>query len=151
MRKYTWIIAILVSAIFLTSCSNFYTYSSKRSVSLTPDIVRLDVGIDDFEYLGQTEISVTSREYLGFIRVIDSINNRAYNYRDVRVTELYGPRDVKLPNDMKRAAYKVVDEFPEASYYVIINDYQQINRGFLGKKQVRRMEIQAFKYKIENK
>ena len=151
MKQFKWIIALLVSASLLTSCSNFYTYSSKRSVSLTPDIVRLDVTLDDFEFLGQTEITVSSRKYLGFIKVIDSINNRAYNYRDVRYTELTGPRDVRLPEEMKRAAYKVVDEFPEATYYVITNDYKQINRGFLGKKQTRRMEIQAFKYKVENK
>lgn len=149
MKKLIWIITILIVPVIFTSCSNFYTYSQKRSISLTPDFVRLNVDINDFEYLGQTEISVSSRQYIGFIKVIDSINNRPYNYRDIRVTELSGPADINLRNEMKKAAYKVVDEFPEATYYVISNDYKQINRMFLGKKEVHRMEIQAFKYKVE--
>ena len=134
----------------ITSCSNFYTFNQNRTLSLTPDFVRLDVSLDDFEYLGQTEITVDSRTYLGFIKVIDSVNNRPYNYRDIRVTDLKGPADLDLRFEMKKAAYKVVDEFPEATYYVIANDYKQINRMFLARKEVHRMEIQAFKYKIEN-
>ncbi|PTB95443.1 hypothetical protein C9994_11275 [Marivirga lumbricoides] len=149
MKKLIWIITILIVPIIFTSCGNFYTYNQKRSISLTPDFVRLNVDINDIEYLGKTEISVSSRQYIGFIKVIDSINNSPYNYQNVRVTELSGPADINLKNEMKKAAYKVVDEFPEATYYVVTNDYKQINRMFLGKKEVRRMEIQAFKYKVE--
>lgn len=150
MKKITRIISLLVMGTLITSCSNFYTFNQKRTLSLTPDFVRLDVSLDDFEYLGQTEITVDSRTYLGFIKVIDSVNNRPYNYRDIRVTDLKGPADLDLRFEMKKAAYKVVDEFPEATYYVIANDYKQINRMFLARKEVHRMEIQAFKYKIEN-
>lgn len=144
------LLIVVISVLTLSSCSNYFTFSEKRTTSLTPDFVRLDISMSDFEYLGKTEISVTSREYLGFIQVIDSINNRAYNYRDVRVTELVGPRDIKLSGEMRRAAYKVIDEFPEATYYIVASDYQQIHRLFLGKQTVRRMEIQAYKYKVEN-
>jgi hypothetical protein len=150
MKKITWIISLLVMGTLITSCSNFYTFNQKRTLSLTPDFVRLDVSLDDFEYLGQTEITVDSRTYLGFIKVIDSVNNRPFNYRDIRVTDLKGPADLGLRFEMKKAAYKVVDEFPEATYYVIANDYKQINRMFLARKETHRMEIQAFKYKIEN-
>lgn len=151
MKKLTWIISLLILSTVITSCSNFYTYNKKRAVSFTPDFVRLDVTVDDFEYLGQTEISVNSRTYLGFIKVLDSINNRPYNYRDIRVTDLNGSNDIQLRREMRKAAYKVIDEFPEATYYVIANDYKQINRMFLGRNEVHRMEIQAFKYKIEDK
>lgn len=144
------LLIIVISVLTLSSCSNYFTFSEKRSASLTPDFVRLDINMSDFEYLGKTEISVQSREYLGFIQVIDSINNRAYNYRDVRFTELVGPRDIKLSGEMRRAAYKVIDEFPEATYYIVASDYKQIHRLFLGKQTIRRMEIQAYKYKIEN-
>lgn len=149
MKKNIWILTILIAPIVFTSCGNFYTYNQKRSISLTPDFVRLGIEMDDFEYLGKTEISVSSRQYIGFIKVIDSINNEVYNYRNIQVTDLSGPADIELNREMKKAAYKVVDEFPEATYYVISNDKKEINRMFLGKKEVRRMEIQAFKYKVE--
>jgi hypothetical protein len=149
--KYTkWILASVISVLMLSSCSNYYTFSAKRTASFTPNLVQLNVDIDDFEYLGQTEISVISRNYLGFIQVIDTVNNRLYNYRDIRVTDLNGPRDLRLSGEMKKAAHKVVDEFPEATYYIVSSDYLQINRLFLGKKVNRRMEIQAYKFKIEN-
>ncbi|WP_258103423.1 hypothetical protein [Marinoscillum sp. MHG1-6] len=132
----------------LSSCSNYLTLSEKRTMSLTPDFVRLDVRLDDFEYLGTTEISVQSREYFGFIQKIDSINNRAYNYRDVRIVDLMGKQDIRLKGEMKKALYKVVDEYPEATYYMVESDYQQISRSFMGRQTVRKMQIQAFKYKI---
>lgn len=150
MKHLKGLLILVITVFTLSSCSNYYTFSKKRSASLTPNLVQLNINMADFEYLGKTEISVQSREYLGFIQVIDSINNRAYNYRDVRFTELVGPRDIKLSGEMRRAAYKVIDEFPEATYYIVSNDYQQIHRMFLGKQTIRRMEIQAYKYKIEN-
>lgn len=143
-------LVLIISVFALTSCSNYYTFSEKRTTSLTPDFVRLDVTLDDFEYLGKTEISVKTREYLGFITVIDSVNNRAYNYRDVRIVNLTGPRDIKLNAEMQKAAYKVIDEYPDATYYVIANDYKKIHRLFLGKWTLRTMEIHAYKYKVDN-
>ena len=141
---------MVLVALSISSCSNYYTYNSKRTTSLTPDFVRLDVSLSDFEYLGQTEISVQTRKYLGVIQVIDSINNRLYNYRDVRLTNLQGKGDIRLSGEMRRAAYKVIDEFPEATYYIISSDYAQVNRLFLGRRVNRRMEIQAFKYSVES-
>lgn len=144
-----YLFALLVTAVILSSCSNYYTLSERRSVSLTPDIVRLNINLSDFEYLGKTEISVRSREYLGFINRIDSINNRPFNYRDQRLVQLTGPRDIRLGSDMQKAAYKVLDEFPDATYYVVSSDYTKVHRLFLGKWSMHTMEIQAYKYKVE--
>lgn len=143
------IILILVVATALSSCSNYYTYSQRRSTSLTPDNVRLNINLSDFEYMGKTEISVRYRRYLGFINRIDSVNNRPYNYRDVRIVELTGPRDIRLTEDMQKAAYKVLDEFPDATYYIVSSNYQKVHRLFLGKWAMHTMEIQAYKYKVE--
>lgn len=133
----------------MSSCSNYYTSSERRTVSLTPDNVRLNINLSDFEYLGKTEISARSREYLGFIHKIDSINNRPYNYRDLRYVQLTGPRDIRLTSDMQKAAYKVLDDFPDATYYVVSNSYVKVHRLFLGKWSIQTMEIQAYKYKVE--
>ena len=86
----------------------FYTKSERRTVSLSPDIVRLELDIDDFENLGSTEISIIRREYLGglFSR-IDSINDQPYNPRDIKEVKLIGLSDLKLKQGAEKAAYKV--------------------------------------------
>jgi hypothetical protein len=144
-----YVLLFVVAAVTLSSCSNYYTLTERRSTSLTPDNVRLNVNLSDFEYMGKTEISVKSRRYLGFINRIDSVNNRPFNYRDVRVVELTGPRDIRLTEDMQKAAYKVLDEFPDATYYIVSSNYVKIHRLFLGKYEMRTMEVQAYKYKVE--
>lgn len=140
---------LLLAALSLSSCSNYYTRTERRSTSFTPDHVRLNVNLSDFEYLGKTEISVQSRQYLGIIHRIDSINDRPYNYRDVRVVELSGHHDIRLTPDMQKAAYKVLDEFPDATYYIVSNNYEKIHRLFLGKWKLQTMEVQAYKYAVE--
>lgn len=144
-----YFLIFLIAGLSLSACSNYYTHTERRSVSLTPDHVRLNINLSDFEYLGKTEISVRSRQYFGLIHVIDSVNNRPYNYRDIRIVELKGPRDMQLSSDMKKAAYKVLDEFPDATYYVVSSDYVKVHRLFLGKWSMHTMEVQAFKYKVE--
>jgi hypothetical protein len=144
-----YFLIFLIAAVSLSACSNYYTLTSRRSTSLTPDNVRLNINLSDFEYMGKTEISVKSRQYLGFINRIDSVNNRQYNYRDIRIVELTGPRDIRLTEDMQKAAYKVLDEFPDATYYIVSSDYEKVHRLFLGKYKLHTMEVQAYKYKVE--
>lgn len=144
-----YFLIFLIAGLILSGCSNYYTLTERRSTSLTPDIVRLNINLSDFEYMGKTEISVRSRQYFGLINVIDSVNNRPFNYRDVRIVELTGPRDIRLTADMKKAAYKVLDEFPDATYYIVSSNYVKVHRLFLGKWSMHTMEVQAYKYKVE--
>ncbi|HYG02127.1 MAG TPA: hypothetical protein VD927_06745 [Chryseosolibacter sp.] len=144
-------ILLILAVACLYGCSNYYTATERRTVSLTPDEVRLNINLSDFEYMGKTEISVRSRKYLGLFERIDSINNRPYNYRDIRLVQLSGPRDLRLPANMQLAAYKVLDEFPDATYYIVSSSYAKVHRLFLGKWSLHTMEIQAYKYKVENR
>lgn len=145
------LILVLITIVTLSSCSRYFTFSERRTTSLTPDFVRLDVQLSDFDYLGKTEISISKREYLfGLIKRIDSVNNRVYNYRDVRRLKFTGPDDIKLQPEMQKAAYKVVDEFPDATYYILTSDYENTHKLFLGSRTLRTVEIQAFKYKVES-
>jgi hypothetical protein len=126
----------------------YLTQSERRTVSLSPDIVRLELDIDDFENLGSVEVSLQTREYLGgAIFKLDSVNGQPFNSRDVKIVNLLGTADIKLKKGAQVAAYKVVDEFPDADYYVVSHDYQKEQRLFGGKKVWRYIDIQAWKYK----
>lgn len=142
------ILYILIIGLF-SSCSNYRTLSVKKTTSLTPDLVKLNVNLNDMEYLGKTEISVTSRRYLGIFYKLDSINNREYTYQDKKVLTLTGLSDIRLRGHMKKAAYKVVEEFPDATFYIPGNYYRKYHQMFLGKWITRKMEIHAYKYKVQ--
>lgn len=101
-----------------SSCSGLRQVSGVQSTSFTPDYVRVDANINDYVQLGETTVTVESREYLGFINKIDKINDEDYNFRDVKIVELEGKTNIKLNGDIKMALYKVVEEYPEADYYV---------------------------------
>lgn len=139
------LILYLLPLLLLYSCSNFKTVSVKSTTSLTPDIVRLDVTLDDFDYLGKSEISVASRRYFGIISRVDSINNSEYNRHNKKIVKLRGLTDIKLRGPIKKAAFKVLEEYPEANFYIAGNYSKKYQQMFFGKWIWRKMDIYAYK------
>ncbi|UXP33006.1 hypothetical protein N6H18_03425 [Reichenbachiella agarivorans] len=138
---------IIVLAVMMTSCfSQYRIVTERQTTNFAPNIVRLNLDMDDFEYLGKTELSVIGSSYFGIYR-IDSVNNELYNFRDVKVVDLTGFANIKLKSEMKKAAYKVVDEYPDADYFVVGSDYKKVRRLFGGKRTWRYMDVHAYKFK----
>ena len=75
-------------ALSFSSCSGLQQVSDVQTASFAPTFVRVDANINDYELLGETTVSVESREYLGFIDVLDRVNGEEYNFRDVKIVEL---------------------------------------------------------------
>ena len=91
----------------LSSCSVV------RQSTYSPRAVEHNLCMADFEYLGETEISVEYRKYLGIFRTIDVINGQSYDGKTVKRMNLPGcPSQV-----LSRASYKVLDEYPEAAFF----------------------------------
>jgi hypothetical protein len=137
----------LIALLFLSSCSGLYHYQKVGTTSFSPDHVRLNMNLDDMELLGSTTVSVTSRTYLGIFKTIDTINDVKYNFREVKKVKLAGRKSIALSGDLRKAAYKVVEEYPDADFYVPVYSQRQIRRLFLGKKQTVSAVIKAFKLK----
>lgn len=131
------IICIGVVALGLSSCSVV-----ERS-SYNPDNVQLNIGMSDLEFLGETEISVEYRKYIGVIRAIDKINGENYDGAVIRRTQVKGCTDPTL----QRATYKIFEEFPEADYVVISNQKRDITRLFLGSEVTVSAKVKAYKIK----
>lgn len=137
----------MILLVLLASCGVQYDYTRVKSTSLTPDVVRLNMNLSDFEVLGETEISVDYRTYLGFIRANDSINHKAYDRRVVNKVSFAGNKDFCLPSYLKKAAYKVTETFPNADYYAPVYVNKKVLRMFLGRRTERTMVIKAYKLK----
>lgn len=130
-----------------SSCSGLNQMSAVQSASFVPDYVRVDANINDYEQLGETTVTVESREYLGFISKIDRINGIDYNFRDVKIVELEGNTNIKLNGNIKKALYKVIDEYPNADYYVPVVKKTEIEKMFLGKYKKESVVIKAYSLK----
>lgn len=138
LLKYILMIAV---AIAVTSCG---TVSKNRSYSFNE--VRLEMGMNDLQYLGEEEISVEYTQYLGVIKSVDKINGVAYNPVDRK--ELTMPRSCNFRNHMlDKAAYKLVEKFPEAVYFQIVFETKNVDKLFLGSTHKESARVRAYKLK----
>lgn len=147
MKRILTIIIAAVSVLLMVSCSSTRQYSNMRTTSLTPDYVRLNMDLNDMQFLGQTTLTVETRTYFGIFKCTDYVNGIKYDYRKVSKVTLAGKSDIKLSGDMKKAAYKVLEEYPDADYYVPIYEKQDKDQMFLGNHKVKTLVIRAYKLK----
>ena len=146
MKKILYILFAMCIVGCFTSCNTMRTYNEMRTTSFTPDLVRMNVDLSDVQLLGQTTLTVQTRTYLGFIKHTDYVNGIRYDYRKVTKVSLHGTSDINLPSEMQKAAYKVLEEFPEADYFVPVSSKKEVERMFLGHRTTRTVVIKAYKY-----
>lgn len=147
MKRNLLLFLTIILVAFLSSCSGLYSYKKAQSASLMPDQVRLNLEMNDMELLGETTISMQTRTYLGIFKQIDFINGEVYNFRKVTHVQLNGDQQIKMPKDMEKAAYKVLQAYPNADYYVPVSSHEEVNRMFLGNSKTKTMVIKAYKFK----
>lgn len=133
-----------------SSCSGLQQMSGVQSASFVPDYVRVDANINDYAQLGETTVTIESRRYLGFINKLDKVNGEDYDFRDVKVIELEGETNINLRGDIKKALYKVVEEYPNADYYVPVMKKTEIERMFLGRYVKESVTLKAYILKANN-
>lgn len=133
---------IMIGMAFMTSCGTV----TKSSV-FRPDDIRLNVGMEDLEYLGETEVSVSYSVYLGFISVTDKVNGEDYSYMDKKIIRIESPAGNDMRGKIKKAAYKVVEEYPEATYFMTVYTKTEVDRLFLGREVTKTAKIRAYKFK----
>ena len=136
---------VLLLGLLLSSCGT--TTHVKRMSPFNPDRVELRINMNDLKLLGETEISVSYNKYLGVITVLNDVNGVAYDPADKKTTRIEGVcfGFSKLAN----AAYKVVDDFPGASYFKIVYTKTVTNRLFLGKEIKQTALIRAYSFERE--
>lgn len=128
------------------SCSSMRTLEKAPAGSMTPE-VRLNISLDDIEYLGESTINVSTRTYFGCIKQIDMVNGEVFDRHNNTTTSLMGNLDIKLHGDIALAAGKVIQDYPEADYFVPVSYKDEVTNLFLGKLSTKTMVIKAYKYK----
>jgi len=136
---------ILIAAFALgTGCS------VTHNATFSPDSTRLQLRLDDMEYLGECEISIEYRTYMGIIRCIDTINGISYKGDAMHFASLRGnwlASETSLYPLLSRAAYKAVEEYPDATYFMVVRQTRLRERLFLGSEIRTTARIRAYRLK----
>lgn len=123
--------------------------SVTRTGTFAPAVTQLDIRMSDLEYLGQTEISVEYRTYVGFITVIDRINGELFTGEErchVRFDSRCGA-GLYLDGRLRLAACKALEEFPQADYFLPVNCTRSKTRLFLGGEVTEKAVVKAYSFK----
>ena len=142
MKLYRYILPA-VALVCLSACS------ITRNSTYAPDSTRLELTMDDLEYLGESELSVSYRTYIGFISVIDYINGEPYDGVEHKYVRFGMQKkvDLKLYGRLQRASYKLVDDFPDAEYYVVTRQTKSKTNLFLGGDVTVTAKVKAYRLK----
>ena len=140
--KKIYYITVVTAVLMLVSCGTL-----DRAKSFGPDDVRLNIGMDDLAYVGQVEVNVTYRTYLGFIRVIDQVNGEDYSSFAVKKADFNSHAGLALGGPIRKATYKAMETFPEAAYFLPVYKTVRKNRLFLGSETTTTAVIRAYKFR----
>lgn len=129
----------VAAAFMFASCS----IVSRQSYA--PDVTQLNIQMSDLESLGETEISVVYDTYLGVFTRIGQINGVDYDGRVIEVANLHTNKP--LSRELYRATPKVLEQFPEANYFIVTRQTVEKQLLFLGSEKVVRATVRAYKIK----
>lgn len=140
MKFFKSISIIAVVMALLSSCGT-HTASTPYQTPST-----LEIRMSDLQYLGESQISCEYNTYLGFIRSISKVNGKDYvPGNDVKLSIESG---LKLRGKgIRLASQKVLEDYPEATYFQIVMDKKQTDVMFLGSSTVRTVKVRAYKFK----
>jgi hypothetical protein len=102
------------------------------------------MGMDDLNYLGESEISVEYDTYLGFITKIRKVNGEYYNPSNTRKLNI-PTQGLSLSGvGMDLAAYKVLEDYPQATYFQVVFERTETERLFLGSVKKTTAKVRAY-------
>lgn len=130
----------IVASLFMASCVT--TKTTQQFPPFDPTL-QINVGVDDMEYLGETEISVEQYVYLGFIRQTVKVNGESFDSWKATTASLNGLKDINL----RKATGKVLEAYPDADFYRVVSRTSEENPMFLSKHVTYKGVVKAYRLK----
>jgi len=148
MKKYLNVIFLFAIAFLFASCVGQKELRKVKTMSFTPDRNELHLSAHDFDEIGQTTISFSYSTYFGAFTTIHAINDKKYDRRNVEIVKLDGFSDLKTSGIANLATIKVIEEFPDADFYVPVYTKKKVKKMFLGQEVHEEILITAYKLKL---
>lgn len=136
MKAIRYIIAAFGLVLLSVSCS------TTRHCAFAPSETQLSLQMTDLEYLGETEVSVEYRRYLGFITVTDVINGEINNREVISRFPIHSSQEL-LPK-LDRATYILKEMFPYADYFIVTSQTRERHQLFLGSQVKVTAKVKAY-------
>lgn len=108
---------------------------------------RMELSMNDLQFLGETTISCEYDTYLGFIRHLTSVNDEEYVPGNDIKLKAFGNGLSFRNKGMRLAAMKVLNDYPEATYFKVVMDTKNTEVTFLGSSTRRTAKVRAYKFK----
>lgn len=138
----TKILTLVALVLCFISCgtmqkSNPYKMSSTR----------MELNMDDFVFLGESEISCEYDTYFGFIHRLNTVNGGMFNPSE-KISLNVSTNNVALfrSKGMKYAAAKLLKKYPDAHYFQVVMDQKSTDVLFLGSTTKRVAKVRVYKF-----
>ncbi len=114
-----------------------------------PNDVRLNLTMDDFQFLGTQEVSASYKKYFGLFTIFNSINNQEVAKRNINIVNLFGTSNlpVKLDGTMMRALHIALVNVPDADFVVPVSIITEKQQMFLGSVVTKKLKVKMYKVK----
>jgi hypothetical protein len=142
MKKRILFPILLLVAVIGTSCVSQHNVEKNYS-ELRPDVIRLYMTMDDYQYLGDVTIDIEYKTYLGIFRKILTVNGEPYDPRFYHNTQISFNHRIKL-GLLNKSLYKVAETFPEADYLMPVSFNDEVEHMPAGRIHKQKMIIKAF-------
>ena len=126
----------------LSSCG-----TTRHSTVFRPDNVQLNVAMNDLQYLGECKISVSYDTYLGIFTKINEVNGEPHNSLERNFADIQPFGGILSNKYMELAAFKVLDQYPNASYFIPVCQTKTTTKLLLGKETTITATIRAYQIK----
>lgn len=104
--------------------------------------------MDDFVFLGESEISCEYDTYLGFIHRLNTVNGEMFNPGEkISLDVSSNNRKLFKSTGMKYAAAKLLKKYPGAHYFQVVADSKDTDVLFLGSVTKRVARVRVYKFR----
>lgn len=131
-RRILLLLGLMALILSFSSCSGTKDVTSVSGLSPFIDI-------NNYTKLGEVTVTVESRTYLGFIKIIDLVNGEKYNPREKKVINGLGS------GSLNKAMYVVTEQFPDADCFTAVSPKKHIEKLFLGRYTKESVVVKAYK------
>jgi len=136
------LLPVVVAVVILSACGTKTSSVPYKTSS------NLEIRMSDLQFLGETQISCEYNTYFGFIKSISKVNGEEYvPGNDVKLAIPSRSLINLSGKGMKLASTKLLKEFPDATYFMVVMDTKQTDVLFLGSTTVRTVKVRAYKFK----
>jgi hypothetical protein len=136
------LLPVVVAVVLLSACGTKTSSVPYKTSS------NLEIRMSDLQFLGETQISCEYNTYFGFIKSISKVNGEEYvPGNDVKLAIPSRSLINLSGKGMKLASTKLLKEFPDATYFMVVMDTKQTDVLFLGSTTVRTVKVRAYKFK----